>query len=307
MMVVQKLILTFCVLLLSLSLVAQEDSAEQLPAWDGEERFMLLVMGMDRRPSERSTLQVRTDAILLISIDAVNARIGILHIPRDLHFTTLDSDNWTRVNALMQTGERLQEGYGPYYVMDTLQYNLGLYIDRYVLFDFQAFITLIDAMGGIPLTTTYTINDPTYPSMNYGYDPFYLPAGEHLLDGYDALRYARTRHGDNDFLRGVRQMQVIEAVYERMSADGMLANLLSQAPRLLDSLSGNLYTDLTMDDMVQIGQYALDTPAENIITGGINEAHIMLYPVERGRNGYVPDRSTLIELLIRVFGADYAG
>ena len=52
--------------------------------------------------------------------------------------------------------------------------------------------------------------------MNYGYDPFYIRAGHQVLDGATALKYARTRHGDNDFQRAQRQQLVMYAVRDRL-------------------------------------------------------------------------------------------
>lgn len=290
---------------------AQDDNAEptdieQLPSsWNGEDRFTVLFMGMDRRPNARDTFRTRTDAMLLISIDPGSERIGILHIPRDLHFTPPGTDEFIRVNTLMIAGEDLQEGYGPYYAMDTLQYNLGIYIDRYIALDFEAFITLVDAVGGVEITTTYTINDPTYPDMNYGFDPFLLPAGTHMLDGRTALKFARTRHGDNDFLRGVRQMQLITALHKRIASEGMLPRLMRNAPALLDELERNVYTDLSLGDMVALGRYATRISSEEIYTGSINQEFNLVYSLPEGRNAYIPDRVKLPDLMVSVFGERY--
>ena len=45
----------------------------------------------------------------------------------------------------------------------------------------------------------FDISDPTFPDMNYGFDPLYIPAGRQHFDGLTTLKYARTRHVDNDF------------------------------------------------------------------------------------------------------------
>lgn len=301
------LIVLLCLLLIGLTVpvAAQEDDPEL--AWDGHSRFTVLVLGMDRRPGEPFTLSARTDVMIVVSIDPVEERIGMLHIPRDLHLTPVNSDEFIRVNTLMFEGDQIEDDYGPYYAMDTIQYNLGMYIDRFVLFDFEAFIDIVDAIGGIEVTTTYTIDDPIYPDMNFGYDPFYLPAGTHLLDGYDALRFARTRHGDNDFVRGERQMQVIQAIHKKVSEGDTASSLILRAPQLFSALSDNFYSDLTLPDMVQLARYAVTIPSENIYTGSINQEYNMIYTEPGGRNVYIPDREKLAELLIRVFGENYSG
>lgn len=283
-----------------------DDSATTAPAtWEGERRLTVLILGMDRRPDERDSLTVRTDVVILASIDPAAGAVGLLHIPRDLHFAPPGMDDLIRVNTLMQEGESQQDGYGPYYVMDTLQYNLGMYIDRYILVDFQAFITLVDAIGGVEITTDYTINDTAYPDMEYGYDTFYLPAGTHTLDGEEALKYARTRHADNDFLRGQRQIEVLQAVHEKVTADSTTTALLRQAPQLLADLRGNLYTDLTLDEIVMLALLVEEMPAEAIETGIIDTEYNFVYTVDSGRNVYVPDREKMIDLLMRVFGENY--
>jgi LCP family protein required for cell wall assembly len=277
--------------------------------WDGQRRFTVLIMGMDRRPREKSSLSVRTDALLLVSFNPADDSIGVLHIPRDLHLAPLPdsvSDQLLRVNTLLLRGEEIQPGYGAYYMLDIVQYNLGMYIDAFVAFDFDAFVKLVDLLGGIDITTNYTLSDPTYPDMNYGFDPFYLPAGAHTLDGATALKFARTRHGDNDYLRGIRQMQVLTAIGEKATRPDVLPGLITGAPQFLADFQRDIVTDLGAAEAVQLALYAARIPLENIITGAINEQYIT-YFFQPGGSVAIPDRETLAELMARVFGPDYAG
>lgn len=299
-------ILLIALALLSIVPISAQDDEPESSAWDGESRFTVLVLGIDRRPSEGNTISVRTDVVMLVSIDPVTEKVGILVIPRDTHMTPPGADNFVRVNSLMVVGETLQEGYGPYYVMDTVQYNLGIYIDRYIVFDFEAFITIVDALGGIEITTEYNIYDQDYPDMNYGYDLFSLRAGTHLLNGYDALRFARTRHTDNDFMRGSRQLQVVRAIFNRVSDGGLLPSLIMRAPELFETIEDDVYSDLVLDEMIQIAGYGLSLADEDIITGSLNEEYNMTYTLPNGRSVYIPDRSKLTELMTEVFGENYS-
>lgn len=300
--------LTFALLLLaSAPALAQDASPTDPPplAWDGQSRFTLLVLGMDRRPGARDTLRVRTDAIMLVSLNPAENTLGILHIPRDIHLTPVGTSDFLRVNTLLLEGEYLQEGYGPTYAKETIQYNFGMYVDRYVAIDFEAFEYLIDAIGGVEITTTYTIDDPTYPDMNYGFDPFYLPAGTHLLDGHATLQYARTRHGDNDFERGLRQIQVLEAIHQRVVSEGLFMQLVTSAPQLMADLDRLYYTDLALNDMVMMATYMLNIPRENFSSGTIDERYNLVYALPDGRQVYIPDRAVLADLLTEVFGEEY--
>lgn len=274
--------------------------------WDGESRFTVLVMGIDRRPDMRDPLAARTDAILLVSFDPRTDSIGILHIPRDLHFAVPNLEQLLRVNTLVMRGEQLQEGYGPYYAMDTIQYNFGMYVDAFVMFDFEGFSALVDAIGGVEISIDYTINDPTYPDMNYGYDPFFLRAGTHTLDGATALKFARTRHGTNDYVRGARQLQLVMAIGEKATRADVLPRLLVAAPDLLAELGRHLLTDIALEDGLQLALMAARVPLENVRTGAINEATIS-YFFQQGGTVAIPDREKIGDLLRSVFGDDYSG
>ncbi|HEX2622667.1 MAG TPA: LCP family protein [Phototrophicaceae bacterium] len=300
--------------LIVLPIQAQTATATPEPViakWDQQSPFTIMVAGIDRRPGDGNILTVRTDAIMLVHVNPAEQTIGILHIPRDLFFalpptSTGETLPLVRVNTLLLRGEGMQPGNGAYYMMDTIQYNFGMYIDAYVLFDFQAFTTIVDALGGIDITTTYNIADPSYPDMNGGYDPFYLSAGEHHLDGETALKFARTRHGDNDYLRGYRQLQVISAIGDRASSPDMLPQLLIMAPSLFQSLQSDVYTDLTLTDAINLGNYVVSVPKDHIHTGGVNEEYIV-HTVNEGESVAIPDREKLIELLTEVFGEGYGG
>lgn len=287
-------------------LAAQSDPEWVRPPWDGVSRFTVLVAGLDRRPNEHASLEYRTDAIMLVNIDMTAQTIGILSIPRDIHFAMPDSGELVPINTLLLRGESRQEGYGPIFMMDTIQYNLGIYVDTYVFFDFEAFTTLIDAVGGVEIDLTYNIYDQTFPNMNYGFDPFILQAGQHLLDGEDALKFARTRHGDNDYVRGQRQLQVLMGLRDKLLSPDLLTRLLPQAPTLLQRLNDHVYTDIALDEALRLGQSALAIPPENLVTGALNQEYTLTYSSGRGNTIRVPDREKLITLMVSVFGENYS-
>jgi LCP family protein required for cell wall assembly len=286
------------------SSVAQNDVFTPAREWDGQSRFTVLVAGLDRRPAE-TTLAVRTDALMVVSIDPINRRLGVLNIPRDMHFALPDApENLVRVNSLVLRGENRQEGYGLPYITETLQYNLGMYIDAYVAFDFVAFEAFIDALGGLPIDVPYTINDPLYPDMNDGYDPFYLRPGSYTFDGETALKYTRTRHGDNDYVRGQRQMDVVQAVIARLSDPMLVQTLVSNAPTLLADLNGHIYTNLAPEQIIYLGLSALQLDDNSFVRGSLDEDYSFSY-VYQGSRIRVPDRNLLGNLLTTTFGYEY--
>jgi len=286
------------------TLILDDGSSILLEPWDGQSRFTMVVVGLDRRPGQTG-LAFRTDTMMLISIDPQTNQIGILSIPRDLYVDVPGYSRLLRINTPMAYGETSRPGYGPILMMQTVQKNFGIRVNDYMAVDFRAFIDVIDAVGGIEITTTYTINDPLYPDMNYGYDPFYLAAGTHQLDGYDALRFARTRHGDSDIRRAERQQQVLFAVRDKILRLDMIPTLILQAPALWQAWQEHVYTRLTLEQVIQLGLYAKDIPAESIKTGVMDYYYLQPYTTPDGQAVLIPNRSRMPQLMIDVFGQNY--
>ena len=288
-------------------LLTLDDGREiALQAWDGRSRFTLLVAGIDRRPDEGG-LAFRTDSMMLISIDPESERIGILSLPRDL-YVHIPNYEEQRLNAALFFGETQWRGYGPTLLLQTVQANLGIRVHAYALLDFSAFIALVDAVGGIDVILEEAIDDPAYPDLYRGYDPFYLSAGAHHLDGEDALKFARTRHGGSDMQRSARQQQVLFALRERIQRLRLLPVLLARIPSLLANLRDSLYTNLDLDDMVSLAWYLKDFSAENIETAVLRAPYITDWVrPEDGQHVLVPDQLLIWQLMSQVFGANYAG
>ncbi len=272
--------------------------------WNGVSRFTVLVMGLDRRPGETG-LAYRTDTLMLASIDPQSSSIGILSIPRDLYVEVPGIQYLQRVNTPMVLGELQQPGYGPRLAMQTVEYNLGMRVHDYLAVDFNSFVRLINAIGGLEIDVPESIRDPFYPDMNFGYSPFYISAGPQVLDGETALRYARTRHGDNDFQRAERQQAVMYAIRDKLLDPAHLPELVIQSPGLWAALQDGIYTDLTLEQSLQLALYLKDIPGGNVRTGVIDDRYAIDYTTPEGAQVLVPDRERLSDLLIRVFGANY--
>jgi LCP family protein required for cell wall assembly len=268
-------------------------------------RMTILVMGLDRRPGETG-LAYRTDTMLLVSLDPASNELGILSIPRDLYVEVPGYGQLQRINSAMVLGELQQAGYGPNLAMQTVQYNLGIRVHAYIAVDFNAFITLIDVLGGVEVEVRHDIIDYEYPDMNYGYDPLIIRAGLQHFDGETALKFARTRHGDNDFERARRQQQVLFAIRDRVLNADAIPQLIAQAPSLWASFNQNVYTELSLERMIQLGLALRDIPRENIKTGVIDGNYIMPYTTSQGAAVLVPRREAMGALMTEIFGANFS-
>lgn len=282
-----------------------DGSVIEMAAWDGQTRYTIIIAGLDRR-EDQSNEPVRTDSLMLVSIDPANESIGLLSIPRDLWVEIPGQEDRDRINRAYFLGEVRGAGGGPRLLQQTVSSNLGMRAHNYVLVDFKVLVDLVDLLGGIEVAIDYTINDERYPDKNYGYDPFYLAPGTHILDGEDALRFARTRHGNNDVLRAGRQQQVIGGIRERVLSINFL-QLIAQVPALLASLSENLQTGLDIQQIVQLAFFAKDVEADNIKMRVMNFEYLQEYTTEKYQQQVlIPIVERLPVLLRETFGDDYA-
>jgi LCP family protein required for cell wall assembly len=260
-------------------------------AWGSDERINILMMGIDRRPGE--SFISRTDSMMIISVDPVDNKAAMLSIPRDL-YVMIPGHGRDRVNTAFVYGSAGNNpAGGAALAMRTLEYNLGIQLDHYILVDFSAVIKGIDTLGGIDLVVPYEINDPTFPDMNYGYDPLYIPAGYQHMDGRTALKYARTRHVDNDFGRAARQQQVILAARGKALGLGIV-DLLSRAPDLYKRVEQGIRTDLSLEQIVQIARTTSGIDSENIQNEVLDGRFVSPFLTDKGSQVLVldPDKAT---------------
>ena len=247
--------------------------------WQDSNRLNILLMGIDRRPGE--PFISRTDSIMLISFNPETEEISVLSIPRDL-YVVIPGRGRDRINTAFVYGASGSDpAAGAALAMQTVSYNLGVNVDHYVLVDFSAVIQSVDAIGGIDVNVPFEIYDPTYPDMNYGFDPLHIPAGLQHLNGEMALKYARTRHVDNDFGRAARQQQVLMAVRSKALSLGV-TDMLTQAPFLWQQLREGVRTDLSYEQMLQLAKSVSTIPDENFRTAVLNYDYVVSYRTDAG-------------------------
>ena len=229
-----------------------------LPNYERKERINILLLGIDKRPDESYS---RTDTMILVTIDPNTKTAGMLSIPRDLWVSVPGYDE-DRINKAYFLAQQYKyPGGGPALAMKTVQYNLGVPIHFYAQIDFTGFEEVIDTLGAIGIYAPETIDDPKFPDSNYGYDPFYIEAGQQHLDGHDAMRYARTRATPGaDFSRAARQQQVLLAIRDK----GMQIGIIPKIPELWSTMSGTFETDLQLVDILELAQLADEIDVDNI-------------------------------------------
>ena len=233
--------------------------------WDGNSRINVLVMGMDSREADSDDIP-RTDTMILFSMDPQSRTAGMLSIPRDL-WVEIPGFDYSKINTAYRLGEvyKIAER-GPGLALDTVENLLGMEIDYYAIVDFNAFEDFIDELGGVTVMVPEKIVvDPLGK-----HNTEILKAGEHLMPGYLALAYARSRNSSgSDFDRAGRQQQVVMAIRDQILSAEMLPTLIKNSPALYQSLSSGISSNLTLMQLVRLAWVAQQIPGENIRQGVI--------------------------------------
>jgi LCP family protein required for cell wall assembly len=228
-----------------------------------EGQSTILVMGVDRRPSD--SIVARTDTMMLVSVNAERQTVSLLSIPRDL-YVEIPGVGYDRINAAFVHGAHAGgPAGGAALAIETVSHNLGVAVDHYLLVDFTAATRAVDALGGLDIHVPAAIDDPHYPGPDYGLDPLHIPAGWNHFDGDLTLKYARTRYQGNDFSRMERQQQLLWAVRQRILELGVV-DLLDRLPQLYEQVQAGVYTDLSLEQIIPLAYTVKDIPADHIQT-----------------------------------------
>lgn len=254
-------------------------------------RINLLVLGIDRRITEKCPC--RSDTMMIATMDPDAGTAGVITIPRDL-WVPIPGIGEGRINEALFYGDyKKLPGEGPALAKQTVEYNLGVKIDNYVIVDFATFRKALDILGGIDIDVPVAIDDPTYPDEYYGYRPLHIPAGRIHMNGDMALAYARTRHGDNDFGRSRRQIQVLLAVRDK----ALRLDLLPKLPSLFAQFQGGVDTDVTLSKVLALAPAAIKIRTDRIKTGNIDDKMTVEFRTATGSDVLWPDRAKISRLI----------
>ncbi|MGH2532952.1 MAG: LCP family protein [Thermomicrobiales bacterium] len=266
-----------------------------IPAWDGQERVTILLLGIDRRDDEAT----RSDTMILVNIDPVAKQAGMLSIPRDMQ-VVIPGYGIDKINAAYAFGDRDEvPGGGPGLTIRTIEANFGIQINYFAQVDFAGFVTIVDTVGGITLDVPYPIKDDAYPASGTNYMRVYFDAGWQHMAGERALQYARTRHSDSDYARSWRQQQVLLALRQQ----AVSLDLLPKARELISAVGDSVRTDLSLDQVLQLARLASEFSADDITQYSL-DAGLIEHELPGEPYYLVPDWEICGELLSDFIGRE---
>jgi LCP family protein required for cell wall assembly len=247
--------------LINIEAPLQPDNGPIPQYWDGETRVNVLFLGVDSRDWLSNQGPPLADTIILATYDPQSQTVGMLSIPRDL-WAELPGLGYHKINQSFQMGEATNyAGGGPGMAVDTVEKLLAIPIHFYVLVDFEAFVRLIDEIGGVKIDIPEEITIDPLGDNNIKV----LKPGVQTLPGELALAYARNRDTTGgDFDRAERQQQVIMGVRDRVSDFGTLPTLISKSPILYQELSERVQTNLNIKQIFELAWDIQQIPDERI-------------------------------------------
>jgi LCP family protein required for cell wall assembly len=270
-----------------------------LPDPERLERINVLLLGVDQRPGREGP--TRTDTMILLTVDPASKTAAMLSIPRDL-WVRIPTVGYNKITTAHYYGDFYDyPGGGPALTMKTVEKELGVRPHYYVTVNFAGFERIIDQIGGIDIYVEKTINDPKYPDHNYGYDPLYIPAGQHHFDGEMALKYARTRHGDSDFGRMHRQQQVIEAVVRQVLGTDQLDTLIRNAPALWQSLQDAVQTDMPLTVILKLAPLAREIKLDDVQKAVMDRSMTQAIKTDTNASALLPLREKIRPIMDALF------
>ncbi|MFK4596184.1 LCP family protein [Streptomyces pristinaespiralis] len=227
----------------------------------------ILVIGTDKRTGDgnegygdrNSAGHADTTVLLHVSKDRTNATA--LSIPRDLitdipdcpttqedgSTKTIPGSPNTRFNVSLG-----QSGRTPSCTMRTVTELTGIKPDHFMVADFNAVKTLTSAVGGVPICLAKDIKDPD--------SKLDLPAGEHEIEGEEALAFVRTRHavgfgGDLDRIK--LQQQFLSALMRKLKSNDTLTSP-TKLVKLAEAGTKALTVDSQINDIMKLRDLGLE-------------------------------------------------
>ncbi len=254
----------------------------------------VLVIGSDYRAQKeydemgRRITGMRSDTTMVAHISADRTRVEVMSIPRDLMVkrpaclradgkTEPASSGYVQFNSIFALlGQDEDVAAATACTMKTVEQLTGIFLDEFVVVNFDGFQDMVAALGGVPICLEEKMKDSK--------GTIELPAGCQTLNPQQALGFARARYGvgdGSDISRIGRQQQLIGAMMKEAKSRNMLTDLPSLYAFLKAGMK-SLTTSENFGNAKNLGGLALSLSK-------IKPSNIRFYTLPFGE--YAPDRA----------------
>ncbi|MBE8474459.1 LCP family protein [Streptomyces justiciae] len=237
------------------------------------EALNILVLGSDSRSGKENqalgggdSTGARSDTAMVVHLDAGRTEATVVSIPRDTLVTRPSCPLEGGGSTAVAYGAMFNSAYsvgGPACAVKTVESITNVRMDHYIEIDFSGFAKLVNALGGVTVTTDEDIDDSS--------SHLTLKAGTHHLNGKQALALARTRHGigdGSDLDRIGLQQKLVKALLEQIASTNLLTSP-AQLYKVADAITGSLTTDTGLDslsELMSLGQSLKGLSADQVKT-----------------------------------------
>jgi anionic cell wall polymer biosynthesis LytR-Cps2A-Psr (LCP) family protein len=159
--------------------------------------------------------------------------------------------------------------------------NFGVQVPYYLRVRFDAFLQIVDAMGGV--------------IVNLPQDMAGLPAGTHHLDGAQALAFVRDRQGADDFYRMEHTQFMLRAIARQMLSPASWNRL----PDVISAGFATVDTNLPVWQWPRLG-LAILRAGDRIDNRTIQREMVTPYTTDAGAQVLLPNWELITPLLVEM-------
>lgn len=179
------------------------------------EPLYILVLGADARPGQT---RARSDTIILARVDLESKTVSMLSIPRDSR-VPVEGHGLDKINHAHAYG-------GPALAIKTVKDYTGLPVNHYIDVNFEGFVAVVDALGGVTVDGT-------------------------RMDSTEALAFVRSRqYADGDFTRVKNQQKFLVA----FAREAVKPQNFTRLPSIAEEVAGNVTTDMTIPQLLSLAR-----------------------------------------------------
>lgn len=210
-----------------------------------EDNVSILLIGVDHGGARDTGNHGLSDALILATLNKNDNSVKLLSIPRDSYVYVPIRDRYTKINHAHSYG-------GAGATIETVEHLLDVPIHYYTRINFDAFIDIVDVLDGVQVDVPYELWEM---DSNDKPNAIHLLPGKQMLNGEEALAFARTRKKDNDLERGKRQQELLKAIVDRaVSLNTILSGNITP---LIKAVEKNATHNMTFNDIISFANFGL--------------------------------------------------
>ena len=217
----------------------------------------ILLIGLD---GTNDKLPKRSDTMIILTIDKLNKSLKLTSLARD-----------TLVKIPRRGEEKLTHAYAygqEELLMQTINENFDLDIKDYAVVNFKSFIDIVDIIGGVDINVNekeiYHLNEVIKECYGVNHDDtknieYITTSGNHNLNGYQALAYARIRKLDTIYKRDERQRLILTNIAHKLSDVS-----ISKYPQIAKSILRHIKVNIAFNKIIDLAFIANELASYDI-------------------------------------------